>query len=152
VPAGSAAAGSGAAEAQLPDLELPCFTGGAPIKLTDLRGPAVINLWGSWCSPCRAELPAMQQLADRAAGKLTVAGVDTFDRREAAASFGVDSKVVMPTLFDPEKKLIGALGRNQLPVTIFLGEDGTAHVESLPLDDTRLDDLVKTWTGVTVTP
>lgn len=150
-PPPSAAAGSPVTAAKLPDLELPCFTGGAAVKLTELKGPALINLWASWCGPCRAELPAMQQLADQAGGKLTVLGVDTFDRREAAASFGADKKVVMSTLFDPDKKLISALGYTNLPVTILIGKNGSAHVEPLPLDDTKLDALVKTWTGVTVT-
>jgi len=135
----------------LPDLELPCFTGGGAVKLTQLRGPAVINLWASWCEPCRTELPAMQQLADRAAGRLTVVGVDTGDDRESAASFGEDSRVNLPMLYDRDEKLIGRLGRITLPVTIFLRDDGSRHVEPLPLDDTKLDELVRTWTGVTVT-
>jgi cytochrome c biogenesis protein CcmG, thiol:disulfide interchange protein DsbE len=135
----------------LPDLELPCFAGGDRVRLTGLRGPAVINLWASWCEPCRAELPVLQQLADRAAGRLTVLGVDTGDDRDAAASFGTDHKIGMPTLYDRDQKLLGALGRATLPVTIFLGADGTRHVEPLPLDDSRLDELVRTWTGVTVT-
>jgi len=136
----------------LPEVELSCFTGGATVKLTELRGPAVVNLWASWCEPCRTELPAMQQLADHTAGRLTVVGVDTGDDRGAAASFGAEHKVAMPTLYDREKKLIGKLGRSTLPVTIFLGDNGSMHVEPLPLDETKLDDLVRSWTGVTVTP
>jgi hypothetical protein len=93
----------------------------------------------------------MQQLADRAAGRLTVLGVDTGDDRDAAASFGADNRVSMPTLYDRDKKLIGKLGRTTLPVTIFLGADGSRHVEPLPLDEAKLDELVRTWTGVTVT-
>jgi thiol-disulfide isomerase/thioredoxin len=151
-PPPSAPAGSSAHATKLPDLALPCFTGGATVKLTELKGPAVINLWASWCEPCRAELPAMQHLADQAAGQVTVLGVDTRDGREAAASFGADSKVALPTLFDPDQKLIGALGRTTLPVTVFLAANGATHVEPLPLDDTKIDELVKTWTGVTVTP
>jgi len=147
----SSASAAAVSSNSLPDLELPCFTGGGAVKLIQLRGPAVINLWASWCEPCRTELPAMQQLADRAAGRLTVVGVDTGDSREAAASFGEDSRVNMPTLYDRDKKLIGELGRVTLPVTIFLRDDGSRHVEPLPLDDTKLDELVRTWTGVTVT-
>jgi cytochrome c biogenesis protein CcmG/thiol:disulfide interchange protein DsbE len=134
----------------LPEIELACFTGGATVKLTQLQGPAVVNLWASWCEPCRSELPAMQELADHAAGRLTVVGVDTGDDRDSAASFGADHKVAMPTLYDREKRLIGKLGRSTLPVTIFLGDNGSWHVEPLPLDDTKLDELVRTWTGVTV--
>ena len=134
----------------LPDLELPCFTGGAAVKLDQVRAPAVINLWASWCEPCRSELPAMQELADRAEGRLTVIGVNTFDQRDSAASFAADSKVSLPTLVDSDKRLLSKLGRTTLPVTIFLGDHGSWHIEPSPLDDTRLDQVVQTWTGVTV--
>jgi thiol-disulfide isomerase/thioredoxin len=149
-PAGSGPSASGKAGDTLPDVELPCFTGGGTVKLTELRGPAVVNLWASWCEPCRTELPAMQRLADRAGGKLTVVGVDTGDDRAAAASFGTDHQVAMPTLYDRDKKLISKLGRSTLPVTIFLSGTGSWHVEPLPLDGSKLDALVRTWTGVTV--
>jgi cytochrome c biogenesis protein CcmG, thiol:disulfide interchange protein DsbE len=138
------------ADNSLPQLDLPCFTGGGTVPLTHLRGPAVINLWASWCEPCRTELPAMQQLADRAAGRLTVLGVDTGDARDAAASFAADHKVGMPMLYDRDERLLGKLGRATLPVTIFLAADGSRHVEPLPLDEAKLDELVRTWTGVTV--
>jgi cytochrome c biogenesis protein CcmG/thiol:disulfide interchange protein DsbE len=82
-----------AAVADLPDFSLPCFTGGSPVRLAALRGPAVINLWGSWCEPCRAELPVMQELADATAGRLQVVGVDTRDSRDAGASFAAEKGV-----------------------------------------------------------
>ena len=44
--------------------------------LAELRGPAVINLWASWCAPCREELPAFQRLADAPAARCAVLGVD----------------------------------------------------------------------------
>jgi cytochrome c biogenesis protein CcmG, thiol:disulfide interchange protein DsbE len=140
-----------AAGADLPALELSCFTGGQPVRLTDLRGPAVINLWASWCRPCREELPAMQRLADETAGRLTVLGVNTGDDRDSAASFAADKQVTMPTLYDRDKRLASALGRVALPVTIFLDAAGKRHVETLPLDEARLADAVRTHTGVAVT-
>lgn len=66
-----AAPGGGQA---LPELTLPCFTGGAPIALRDVAGPAVINVWASWCPPCQKELPAFQRLSERAAGQLQCSG------------------------------------------------------------------------------
>ncbi|WP_130509545.1 TlpA family protein disulfide reductase [Krasilnikovia cinnamomea] len=140
------------AGAALPDLELPCFTGGAPVRLADLRGPAVVNLWASWCEPCRTELPAMQRLAEASAGRLTVVGVDTGDDRDAAAGFAADKRVTLPTLYDRDRKLITALGRTTLPVTVFVDGQGRARVEPLPLDADRLAARVRDWTGVTVTP
>ena len=142
----------GGATADLPDLRLPCFTGGRPVRVADLRGPAVINIWATWCAPCRAELPAMQRLADRAGSRLRVIGVDAGDSREAAASFGADHKITLPTLYDRDRRLVGALGRTALPVTVFLDASGKRFVYNLlPPDDARLADLVRAHTGVRVT-
>jgi cytochrome c biogenesis protein CcmG, thiol:disulfide interchange protein DsbE len=136
---------------KLPDLTLPCFTGGRPVRLTDLRGPAVINLWASWCEPCRAELPAMQRLADRAGDRLRVVGVDTGDGRDAAVSFGTDTGVTLPTLYDRDKALMNALGRTALPITVFLDPAGRTYVyNQVALDDAGLARLVREHTGVTV--
>ncbi len=148
----SAAPASGTEGAELPDVELPCFTGGQPFRLTDLRGPAVVNLWASWCEPCRAELPLMQRLADRSGGRLHVLGVDVGDGREAAASFGAGKQVTMPTLYDRERRLLSALGRVTLPVTIFVDAAGRDYVHAEPVDATELGELVREHTGVTVTP
>jgi thiol-disulfide isomerase/thioredoxin len=137
----------------LPDLELPCFTGGQPVRLADLRGPAVINLWASWCAPCREELPAMQRLADRTAGRLRVLGVDTGDARDDAASFGAAQNIDMPTLYDRDKALGTALGTPTLPVTVYLDADGRRFVyNQAPLDDAGIAGLVRAHTGVTVSP
>jgi thiol-disulfide isomerase/thioredoxin len=135
----------------LPDLSLPCFTGESEIALRELRGPAVINLWASWCTPCREELPVMQRLADRAQGQLTVLSVDTGDSREAGGSFATDSGVTMPTLFDTEKKLLNALGQIRLPITVFVDAAGRSTVYPLPLDARSLGEQVRKTTGVTVT-
>ncbi|GAB2582128.1 hypothetical protein Aab01nite_59390 [Paractinoplanes abujensis] len=150
-PPPSAAAG-GSALASLPDLTLPCFDGDDQISLRDLRGPAVINLWASWCGPCRDELPVMQSLADRAAGRLTVLGVDTGDHRDKGASFATDAGVRLPTLFDEKSSLLNNLGQIRLPITLFLDPAGRAWMHPLPLQAPQLTELVRTHTGVTVTP
>jgi cytochrome c biogenesis protein CcmG/thiol:disulfide interchange protein DsbE len=135
---------------ELPDVSLACFTGGEQVRLADLRGPAVINIWSSSCGPCRTELPVIQQLADRGAGRLTVLGVDTGDTRAAAASFGADHGVTLPTLFDPEQKLVAALGAMTLPNTIFIDAAGKLYLHRLPVEAAELTELVEKHTGVTV--
>ncbi|BCJ43309.1 hypothetical protein GCM10010168_43820 [Actinoplanes ianthinogenes] len=135
---------------ELPDVTLDCFTGGTPVSLPALRGPAVINIWSSFCGPCREELPVVQQLADKTAGKLTVLGVDSGDTRDAAASFGADHGVSLPTLFDPDQRLIAALGAVNLPNTVFVDATGKYYLHRLPMDAAELADLVKKHTGVTV--
>jgi cytochrome c biogenesis protein CcmG/thiol:disulfide interchange protein DsbE len=139
-------------QSTLPDLKLPCFTGSDQVSLRALRGPAVINLWASWCGPCRLELPVMQKLADTAGDKITVMGVDTGDTREAGASFAADQGVGFPTLFDQDKKLINALARINLPITIFVDAAGKSYVNVLPLDAAGLTKLVREHAGVTVAP
>ncbi|MFI7543024.1 TlpA family protein disulfide reductase [Actinoplanes sp. NPDC049599] len=152
VASGSVPAVPGGRAADLPDLSLPCFTGGDAVRLAELRGPAVINLWGSWCAPCRDELPVIQALADVTAGRLHVVGVDTRDSRDAGASFAVDRRVSIPTLFDPDTKLLTALGKVNLPVTVFVGGDGERFVYTgKALDKPTLGGLVRAHTGVTVT-
>jgi thiol-disulfide isomerase/thioredoxin len=145
---GSSAAPTGLAG--LPDLRLPCFTGGAVVALRDVRGPAVINMWASWCDPCRRELPVMQRLAAAAGDRLTVVGVDTGDRREAGASFAADKGVDFPTLFDQDSKLLAAVRRINLPATVFVDGSGRASLYDLPLDAAKLTEMVRVHTGVTV--
>ncbi|QGN46442.1 TlpA family protein disulfide reductase [Micromonospora sp. WMMD558] len=150
-PSGTATAVPGGGT-PLPELTLTCFTGGAPVALRDVRGPVVINLWASWCAPCRKELPAFQRLSDRADGRLTVLGVNTRDTRGGAQSIGEDFGVRFPTLVDQGEALQRALGRNAIPLTVLVDADGRIrHVDaSGALDDTRLTDLVRQHLGVAV--
>ena len=140
------------AVAALPDLTLPCFTGGREVALRDVRGPAVINVWASWCQPCRAELPVMQNFATRTAGRLHVIGVDAADQRADGASFAADKGVTLPTLFDADNQLPRALGRINLPVTVFVDAAGRSYVHLLPLDAPGLAEQARRHTGVAVTP
>src|SRR5262249_6621128 len=116
----SAAAPSGRAASRIPDLTLDCFPGTGRVRLTALHRPAVVNLWASWCGPCRTELPAFQRFADSVGDRVLVLGVDTGDTRDAGAGFLQDTKVRFPTLFDGKSALLSGVGRNALPVTLFV--------------------------------
>jgi thiol-disulfide isomerase/thioredoxin len=150
VTAAPPSAPAAAPAAGLPDLRLPCFTGGRQVALQDVHGPALINIWASSCGPCRTELPVIQQMADRAAGRLTVLSVDSGDLRDAGASFAADQGVTLPTLFDQDNELLHALRRINLPVTVFVDATGRQFVQVLPLTAASIDDLVRTHTGVAV--
>ena len=93
----------------------------------------------------------MQKVATQTAGRVTVLGVDTGDRRDAGASFASDKGVSFPTLFDPDKKLANAIAGTNLPSTIFMDASGKSYVNRLPLDAAKLSTLVKQWTDLTVT-
>ncbi|GAB3967543.1 TlpA disulfide reductase family protein [Plantactinospora veratri] len=154
-PAGTAGA-SGATPAagrSLPALDLPCFVGGGEVAVGELRGPAVLNLWASWCAPCRKELPAFQRLAERAGDRLRVVGVNSGDSRPAAQSIGEDFGLEFPNLYDRDKKLLTGLGgRAVLPVTLLVDADGRIRHrdETGALDDAELATLVRRHLGVAV--
>ncbi|MCG5458385.1 TlpA family protein disulfide reductase [Micromonospora sp. PSH03] len=136
----------------LPELTLSCFTGGAPVVLREVAGPAVINVWASWCPPCRKELPAFQRLSERAAGQLQVVGVNSRDSRGGAQSIGEDFGVRFPILVDQGEALQRELKRNAIPLTIFVDADGQVrHIDaSGALDDTKLAKLVRQHLGLAV--
>jgi thiol-disulfide isomerase/thioredoxin len=136
----------------LPEVGLPCFDRGRIVYVGQLRGPAVVNLWASWCAPCRTELPAFQQYARRAAGLVTVVGVNTLDTRDAAASVVEDMGLTFPMLVDNRGTLLTALGKTALPVTVFVDRAGrVAYVyQDRALDDDSLDRLVEQHLGVAV--
>jgi thiol-disulfide isomerase/thioredoxin len=150
-PASGAAAATAAAGRQtLPDLSLPCFAGGTTVALRGLGQPTVINLWASWCEPCRAELPELQRLADRAGGAVTVLGVVTNDSRPAAASLAADLGVSFPAVFDGSSELQHSVGPQVLPMTLFVDASGVVrHLDvSGALDLSTLEDLVRRHLGV----
>ncbi|RAO46952.1 putative thiol-disulfide oxidoreductase ResA [Micromonospora saelicesensis] len=136
----------------LPELTLSCFTGGAPVVLREVAGPAVINVWASWCPPCRKELPAFQRLSERAAGQLQVVGVNSRDSRGGAQSIGEDFGVRFPILVDQGEALQRELKRNAIPLTLFVDADGQVrHIDaSGALDDTTLAKLVRQHLGLAV--
>ncbi|GAB7041586.1 MULTISPECIES: TlpA family protein disulfide reductase [Catenuloplanes] len=142
---------------RLPELELSCLNGGDIVALTELRGPAVINLWGSWCGPCRAELPVVQAYADRAGDRLRVLGVDTGDRQSTAEDLGRELGFRFPSLFDPNKELLTALsvaklGAPGLPTTVLIDAEGRVRGvhQTTALDEAGLDRFVRDTLGVTV--
>jgi cytochrome c biogenesis protein CcmG/thiol:disulfide interchange protein DsbE len=108
----------------LPALSFDC-PGGGKLDLARAPGqPTVLNLWGSWCTPCRDELPVMQQFADAAAGQVRVMGVISKDGRPQAESFAADAGVTVPSAFDGGGELMTELGLHGLPYTYFLDADG----------------------------
>ena len=108
----------------MPGLTFPC-AGGGSLDLGRAPGvPEVVNLWGSWCAPCRDELPLMQQLADAAGDRVRVLGVISKDGLPQAASFATDAKVTFPSAVDGDGRLMAAAGLNALPVTYFVDAGG----------------------------
>src|SRR4051794_4271866 len=95
----------------------PALTGttltGEPIELASYRGKIVVlNTWGSWCDPCRAEAPALQQVFTELKGSgVEFVGVNTRDgSRENARAFETTFGIGYPSMWDPDGRQIMRLG------------------------------------------
>lgn len=139
----------GAADPSLPALSLPCYSGGGVVDLRSLRGPAVVNLWASWCAPCRSELPVLRDFAARNPGTIRVIGVVSADSRSASTSLAVDLGLTYPNLYDESGVLLRALRRSGLPATVFLDRRGQIRTvySGEAFDRATLDGLARNHLG-----
>lgn len=102
-----------------------------------------MNLWASWCGPCRGEMPVLQAACNQHHDQIRFVGVDTKDHTEAAASFLRKTTVTYPQTIDPDGLLLGHLRIPGLPVTLLLDTNGNIVQRHIgPLTDTELDDLL----------
>lgn len=95
-------------------------------NLSEYKGkPLLINVWASWCGPCRAEMGALERLARRYGGKqFNVIGVSTDDDGHAAASFIKQSGVTFENYLDSRLFLENMLGANAIPLTLLVDARG----------------------------
>jgi thiol-disulfide isomerase/thioredoxin len=95
-------------------------------KLSELRGkPLIINVWASWCGPCRAEMGSLDRLSRRFGGKqFNVIGVSTDDDASAARAFLARSRVTFDNYLDRNLLLESMLGADTIPLTILIDAHG----------------------------
>jgi cytochrome c biogenesis protein CcmG/thiol:disulfide interchange protein DsbE len=133
--------------ATLPHTTLAGFDGGKSLDLSTLRGPAVVNLWASWCGPCRKELPLYQSFAKKYAGKVDVIGIDFQDTQQGQARQLIrQTGVTYPLYRDPD----GTMRARVLPQLILVDEEGSvAHEMYIEITSVaQLEKLVATHLGV----
>jgi thiol-disulfide isomerase/thioredoxin len=116
------------------------------VSVDDFAGKVVvINVWGQWCGPCRAEASALQQVYDvtRANG-VALLGIDVRDNnRQAAQDFVKDRKVTFPSIYDPAMRTMIAFGgrypTSVIPSTLVL--DRSHRVAAVFLRELLAEDL-----------
>lgn len=132
------------------DVVLDCLDGQSQIDLGDIQGPAVVNFWGSWCGPCREEIPYFVDLANSLPDGLVLFGVDREETsNESAEKFIKDLGINYPQLTDPNgvSKSIAGLS---IPVTLFIDESGEIvfeHVGAIKSAD-ELRELILEHLGI----
>ncbi|WP_051179530.1 TlpA disulfide reductase family protein [Nocardia concava] len=100
---------------------------GKTVGVDDFPGKVVVlNIWGQWCGPCRAEAPALEQVYDASKDKgVAFLGINVRDnQKDKAQDFVTDNKVGYPSIYDPSMRSLLALGgkfpTSVIPTTIVL--------------------------------
>ena len=95
-------------------------------KLSNFIGkPLIINVWASWCGPCRAEMPSLERLNQRKGGlTFEMIGISTDDYPEAAKGFLKKTKTTFSHFIDQRLLLENMLGADRLPLTLLVDSKG----------------------------
>lgn len=135
-----------------PDFELET-PAGETIKLSDLRGQAVlVNLWATWCPPCRAEMQSIETVYNEYKGQgFTVLAVNMTYQDDASEimSFVNEQELTFPILLDITSEMANAYQLKSLPSSYFINRDGTINevVIGGPMAEallrTRIEDILK---------
>lgn len=107
-------------------MKLPQLNGGPPVSLDSLKGKVVVlNIWASWCPPCREEAPILAALQKRIASRdATVIGVTWNDSVPDARKFAAQAKLGYPQLRDVDGSFAKAFGTKGLPETFVIDRGG----------------------------
>jgi thiol-disulfide isomerase/thioredoxin len=101
---------------------------GREVSLADYAGrPLLVNLWATWCAPCKAEMPTLDALAALEEGKISVIAVsqDLEGRKPVRAFFETAGIANLEPFIDPDNRLSSAVGgRIALPTTILYDSEG----------------------------
>jgi cytochrome c biogenesis protein CcmG, thiol:disulfide interchange protein DsbE len=95
-------------------------------RIAGLKGyPVVVNVWASWCGPCRFEFPTLQKLSAQYGKRVAFLGVDSQDSDEGAETFLEEAPVPYPSYTDGDQGIAEAIGAGRgLPNTAFYDRAG----------------------------
>ncbi len=106
---------------------------GSQVSLREFRGKLVfVTFWATWCIPCRAEMPAMEQLYQEFRGDgLVVAAVNFQDAPEAVQAFRKELRLTFPVALDRQGTVASAYGVRALPTTYLVDREGRIIGQSI---------------------
>lgn len=133
------------------DISGPDVQSDRTIALSDYAGKVVVlNIWGSWCAPCRAEAPDLQQVAAATTGRgVQFLGINVRDTRSGAADFIDGFALTYPSIFDPPLRTVASIRgfpTGSIPSTIII--DGNRQVAAIYLRAVTARELQATIDGV----
>jgi len=112
---------------------------GRSVRLSDLRGQVVlVNLWATWCPPCRAEMPDLAALYQAYKDQgFIILGVDDQERAQTVADFMARNPAPYPILLDPDSRVARAFRVNYLPASFLIDRRGVLRA-TLPGQSARV--------------
>jgi cytochrome c biogenesis protein CcmG/thiol:disulfide interchange protein DsbE len=116
--------GAGTAAEAAPALPSQVLSGRG-VTIASLRGgPAVVNFWASWCTPCRQEAPQLERFVRTSGRRASVVGVDWNDNAKSARAFVEENRLTYPVLRDASGEVGSSYGLSGLPTTFILDPSG----------------------------
>jgi thiol-disulfide isomerase/thioredoxin len=132
--------GAGGLGEPLPTVEVTPLDGSDPISLDEITGPAVVNLWATWCVPCRTEMPEFEAVHRARAGEVRFVGVNIGDDAPQATEFVDEVGVTFEQYLDPDGSVQTGLAATQLPVTVVIDAGGAITTKVVGrMDQTALE-------------
>jgi thiol-disulfide isomerase/thioredoxin len=127
----------------LPDVAIEQLDGGATISLADIEGPAVINLWATWCAPCRREIPDFEAVHQERGDEARFVGINIGEDSDRAAEFIAEVGATYDQFVDPDGYVVTELRTSTMPVTIVIDAKGEIVERHLgPLDQDGLNQAI----------
>lgn len=130
--------GDAKAGTKLPEANLTELATGKAASWDAGDKPMVLNFWASWCTPCRAEMPAFEEVSKELGDQVAIVGVTDEDDLTAAKKAADKAGVTYPLLVDVDQTLLTDVGITGLPGTVFVDADGTIvgrHLGALTADE-----------------
>jgi thiol-disulfide isomerase/thioredoxin len=129
---------------------LDCLDGTDGASINGIKGPAIINVWGSWCAPCKEEMPILRSFYEKAQGKLALIGVDVEEASIGdGRKFVEDYGITWPNLYDADGKSRAYFGMG-VPVTWFISADGSVAYKHIGVfkNEIELISMTSKYLGV----
>lgn len=133
-------------------IKVECVDGSEGVVMEALRGPMILNVWGSWCSSCLAEMPEFVSFYARAKGKVQLVGVAVEESSPANSQRFIEKHgMTWPNFYDRENKTRGYFGMG-VPVTWFIDSSGNVTYKKIGVikSEQELIDLTAEHLGVKI--
>ena len=131
-------------------VDLECLDGKSTVDLGQIKGPALVNVWGSWCGPCKDEMPIFVDFYEKHRDSVAVIGINVEESDiEDARTFVREYGITWPNLHDADGSTRATLGMG-VPITLFIDAEGEIAYRKIGVVTTieELEEETEKYLGV----